>query len=197
MLIGYARTSTTDQVHGFADQQAQLSATGCTRIFAEQVSAKHNGERPELAAMLGFVRQGDVVVVTKLDRLARSIRDLLTIVDKVTAVGGSLRILNLGIDTATPTGKLMLTILGGIGEFERDLILERQAVGIDAAKKITGKYTGRKPTAQAKAPQALELLRAGKSYTETAEIVGISRASVFRAAKQAGLPKSKATADRE
>lgn len=178
MLIGYARTSTLDQIAGFADQKRALERLGAERIFAEQLSAK-DADRPELQALLGFVRQGDVVVVTKLDRLARSMRDLLEIVAKIQEAGASLRIEAMNLDTATATGKLMLGVLGSVAEFERDMMLERQRAGIAKAKS-EGKYRGRAPTARAKADDIRRLASEGKGKVEIARALGVSRASVYR-----------------
>ena len=145
MKLGYARTSTVDQVAGFEAQIAALTALGCTRIYQEQVSSV--GERPELAAALDYLREGDQLVVTKLDRLARSTRHLLDLVERVQAKGASLSIQNLGsLDPSTVSGKLMLTVLGAIATFEREMMLERQREGIGAAK-AAGESQGRKPTA--------------------------------------------------
>lgn len=178
MLIGYARTSTLDQIAGFADQKRALERLGAERIFAEQLSAK-DADRPELQALLGFVRQGDVVVVTKLDRLARSMRDLLEIVAKIQEAGASLRIEAMNLDTATATGKLMLGVLGSVAEFERDMMLERQRAGIAKAKG-EGKYRGRAPTARAKADDIRRLDREGMNKVEIARTLDVSRASVYR-----------------
>lgn len=178
MLIGYARTSTTDQKAGLADQVAELSRLGCERIFEEHGSGV-DSERPKLREAIDFVRPGDVLAVTKPDRIARSAIDLLNTVKVIQAKGCEVRILSLGIDTTAPTGKLTLTVLAGMAEFERDLMLERQRAGIAAAK-AEGKYKGRTPTARAKASEAHELHHQGLGATEIAERLGISRASVYR-----------------
>lgn len=153
-IIGYVRTSTTEQVAGFEAQLKELSEEGCTRIFQEQVSSV--ADRPQLRACLDYLREGDTLIVTKLDRLARNTQHLLEMVQALSVKGVALRILNLSIDTGTPTGKLMLTMLGGIAEFERELMLERQREGIAKAK-AEGKYKGRKPTAMSKARTIREL----------------------------------------
>ncbi|MEP4247678.1 recombinase family protein [Tateyamaria sp.] len=178
-LIGYARTSTLDQKAGLEAQQRDLEAQGCDRIFVEQVSSVDVKERQELARALDHIRSGDTLVVTKLDRLARSSQHLLEILEALTSKGAALRILNMGIDTGTPTGKLMLTIMGGVAEFEREIMLERQREGIAKAK-AAGKYKGRKPTAQAKADDVKALVAEGVGATEIARRVGIGRASVYR-----------------
>ena len=182
MIVGYARTSTTEQVAGFEAQDRDLRAAGVERIFAEQVSSI--GERVQLEAAIGFVREGDVFTVTKLDRLARSVANMLEIVARLEAKGVTLRILNLGLDTATPTGKLMLTVMGGVAEFERSMMLERQREGIAKAKD-EGKYVGRKPTARAKADEVRALKAEGKSVRAIAEALGISVGSVHGMLKAA------------
>ncbi len=132
MIIGYARTSTIKQVAGLEAQQRELSAAGVERVFAEQTSSV--GPRKALEDALDFVRNGDVLVVTKLDRLARSVRDLVAIVDRIERKSASLRILAMGLDTGGPTGRLMLNVLGAVGQFEREVMLERQREGIAKAK---------------------------------------------------------------
>ncbi|MEA5159952.1 recombinase family protein [Cereibacter johrii] len=179
MIIGYARTSTLDQTAGLEAQERDLQAAGCERIFVEQVSSVDMVARAKLAEALEFVRQGDTLVVTKLDRLARSVAHLMEILAKLDTKGASLRILGMGIDTATPTGKLMLTVLGGVAEFERAIMLERQREGIAKAK-AEGKYKGRKPTARAQADQVQRLKAEGLGASEIAEKLGIGRASVYR-----------------
>ncbi len=178
MLVGYARTSTTEQTAGLADQVAELTRLGCERVFEEHGSGVDN-DRPKLREAIDFVRRGDVLVVTKPDRIARSAIDLLTTVKAVQAKGCEVRILSLGIDTTAPTGKLTLTVLAGMAEFERDLMLERQRAGIAAAK-AQGKYKGRAPTARAKASEAAELWHQGMGASEIATKLQISRASVYR-----------------
>jgi DNA invertase Pin-like site-specific DNA recombinase len=177
MLVGYARTSTLDQIAGLEGQRTELAAAGCEKVFQEQVSSVDVKAREKLADTLEFIREGDTLVVTKLDRLARSVPHLLSILDTLNNKGANLRILGLGIDTATPTGKLMLTVLGGIAEFEREIMLERQREGIAKAK-AAGKYKGRKPTARAHSEKVIELAKAGTGPSEVAKVVGISRASV-------------------
>lgn len=183
MLIGYARTSTTDQKAGLEAQRRDLLAAGCHKVFHEELSALAT-ERPELERALEVgLREGDTFVVTKPDRLARSTEDLLTIARRIEAKGATLRILSMDVNTATPTGKLMLTLLAGIATFERELMLERQREGIAKAK-ADGKYQGRQPTARRKADDVMRLRAEGKSANEIAKELGISRASVFRIAAE-------------
>ena len=180
MLVGYARTSTLDQTAGLEAQERDLKAAGCDRLFWEQVSSVDKDARTKLAEALDFIRDGDTLVVTKLDRLARSVPHLLEVLDKINSKGASLNILAMGIDTNTPTGRLMLTLLGGVAEFERTIMLERQREGIAKAKSA-GKYKGRKPTAMGQADTVLRLRAEGLGATEIAKQLGIGRASVYRA----------------
>ncbi|MFT8246366.1 recombinase family protein [Roseomonas sp. BN140053] len=180
MLVGYARTSTMEQEAGLDAQRRDLAAAGCERIFAEQVSSV--AKRAELEAALAFVRQGDTLAVAKPDRLARSVADLLSIVAQLEAKGVALRVLSMGgaeVDTRTPTGRLMLTMLGAVAEFERALMLERQREGIAKAK-ADGKYQGRAPTAQRQAAEVARLKAEGARPAEIARQLGIGRASVYR-----------------
>ncbi len=187
MLIGYARTSTLDQVAGFEAQKAQLLAAGCdSKLFVEQVSSV--GERPRLKALLEHLRSGDVVVVTKLDRLARSIADLVGIVDKIKAAGATLRILAMNLDTGSATSELMLNVLGSVAQFEREMMLERQREGIAKAK-ADGKYRGRVPTAMRKADEAVALLISGVKPAVAARQLGIARSSLYRIMEERGIKR--------
>ena len=136
MIVGYARTSTLEQVAGFEAQDRDLHLAGVERIFQEQVSSV--AARPQLEAALDFVRDGDVFVVTKLDRLARSVANMLEIVARLEKKDVALRILNLGLDTSTPTGKLMLTVMGGVAEFERAMMLEGRVANSAAGCRLPG-----------------------------------------------------------
>lgn len=177
-IIGYARTSTVDQVAGLADQIAELEGMACSRVFSEQVSSV-DADRPQLRAALDYLRDGDTFIVTKPDRLARSTIDLLRIVEDLDRRGVVVRILSMDINTSTPTGKLLLTMMAGIATFERELMLERQRAGIAAAK-AEGKYKGRQPTARSKADQVLALKAEGVGPGEIAKRLGIGRTSVHR-----------------
>ena len=177
MIVGYARTSTLEQEAGLEAQQRDLQAIGAGRIFAEQTSSV--GPRKVLEEALEFCRSGDTFAVTKLDRLARSITNLWEIIGRLQAKGVALRILNLGLDTSTPTGKLMLTIMGGVAEFERSMMLERQREGIAKAKG-EGKYKGRKPTVQARSAEIAALAAEGVSMGAIAKQLGIGKGSVHR-----------------
>lgn len=178
-IIGYARVSTAGQ--NLDVQLAELSP--CTKVFQEKESGAKK-ERKQLELMLEFVRDGDTVMVTKLCRLARNTRHLLEIVECLDQKKVSLKVLNLGIDTSTSTGRLMLTMIGAVAAFERELLLERQADGIAAAKR-KGKYLGRKPTAMAKADEVKALLAEGVSKIEASNQLGISVSSIHRICKAA------------
>lgn len=177
MIVGYARTSTIEQEAGFEAQLRDLREAGCEKIFREQVSSV--AQRAQLEAALDFVREGDVLIVTKLDRLARSMGHLMDITRLLERKSVALRIQNLNLDTTTPTGKLMLNLLGSVAQFERELMLERQREGIAKAK-AEGKYRGRAPTARAKTDEILDLRGQGLGATAIARELGISVRSVYR-----------------
>lgn len=181
--IGYARTSTVEQQAGLEAQVRDLRAAGVDDdvLFAEQVSSV--AQRSKLDEALRYVRKGDEFVVTKLDRLARSTSHLLSIIEQLDAKGVALRILDFGgmaVDTKSPSGKMILTMFGAMGQFERELMLERQREGIAKAK-ADGKYKGRKPTAAAKTGEVLALAEKNVGAVEIAKRLQISRASVYRA----------------
>jgi DNA invertase Pin-like site-specific DNA recombinase len=159
-------------------QKRDLHTLGCEKIVAEQTSSV--GPRKGLDEALEFARAGDTLVVTKLDRLARSVPHIWDLIGRLQAKGVGLRIVNMGIDTSTPTGKLMLNVIGGVAKFEREMMLERQREGIAKAK-AEGKYKGRKPTARAKADQVKALHREGLSMGQIATRLGIGKSSVHRA----------------
>jgi len=173
-VVGYARVSTSGQ-----SLEAQLQALNdCDVIFQEKESGASN-ERLELVRMTEYVREGDTVKITKLCRLARNTKHLLELVELLDTKKVSLQVLNLGIDTASPTGRLMVTLIGAIATFERQLLLERQAEGIALAKQ-KGKYKGRKPTARVKQAQVKDLLAGGVSKSQIAKELSISLSSVYR-----------------
>lgn len=177
MLIGYARTSTFDQSASLEGQERDLKAMGCEKLFTEQVSSVDKVKRQALAQAMDYVREGDTLVVTKLDRLARSVAHLCELTEALAAKGAHLRILDLNLDTSTSTGRLMLNMLGSIAQFEREVMLERQREGIAKAK-AEGKYRGRRPTIDAR--RVAELRAEGLGATEIAKRLGIGRASVYR-----------------
>lgn len=176
-LIGYARVSSSGQ--SLEVQRDQLLAAGCTRIFEEKRSGLSQDGREQLALALDYVRDGDVLIVTRLDRLARSITDLRQIVDRLTAKDVGFRALQQGdLDTSTSNGRLMLNMLGAFAEFEADLRRERQREGIDKAK-AKGIYKGRKPTVPV--DEVRKLKAEGVAPTEIAKRLNVGRASVYRA----------------
>ena len=178
-LIGYARVSTRDQ--DLTNQETQLRAAGCGRIFAEKITGTKRA-RPQLDRLLDHLRAGDVIVVTRLDRLARSILDLLNIVERVRDAGAGLRSLaEPWADTTTPAGRMVLTVFAGIAEFERSLIVERTSTG-RAAAKARGTKFGRKPKLEpAKIKHVYQLVDEGKmSRQEIADLVGIDRSTLYR-----------------
>ena len=178
-IIGYARVSTVGQ--SLDAQLIQLEKAGAEKIFQEKISGVKK-DRPELQAMLDYIREGDTVIVSKLDRIARSTKHLLDIVDCLQEKKVTFSVLNINLDTSTPTGKLMLTMLGAIATFERKMMLERQAEGIEKAKQ-EGKYKGRKATARAKGTEVRALVKAGMAKQKIAEELGIGVASRYRILK--------------
>ena len=178
MLLGYARVSTREQ-----DLQLQLDAlqaAGCERIFEEKASGRSLRQRPELEALLGQLRPGDVLVVYKPGRLARSLRDLLNIIDRLEAAGAGLRCTAAPVDTTTPAGRMMLAMLGAVAEFERETLIERTRDGLEAARR-QGRVGGRPPVLNTAQRQAvLDLRAAGRSATEIAATLNVSRSTVYR-----------------
>lgn len=187
-LVGYVRVSTLDQR---ADRQ--LEGLQLDRIFEDKVSGKNMKDRPQLEEMLKYVREGDVVYVHSMDRLARNLEDLLAIVRTLTEKGVKINFLkeNLSFDpqqSASPMSKLILGVMGAVAEFERELIHERQREGIALAK-ARGAYKGRaKTVTPEKLMQARELITAGRSVSAAAREMGVSRASLYRWFQDVGEP---------
>ena len=176
-LYGYARVSSVDQ--GYSLQEHALRAAGCQVIRAEKVSGTGSAGRTELELLLEFLQQGDTLVVTRVDRLARSIKDLQDIVYTLKERGITLRATEQPIDTQSAAGKAFLDMLGVFAEFETNLRRERQLEGIAAAK-ARGVYQGRKPSIDtAEIRQLREVEKMGA--TEISRQLGIGRASVYRA----------------
>ena len=177
MLIGYARVSSTGQ--SLEVQEEQLISSGCEKLFTEKRSGTTMEGRKALEDAVDFAREGDTLLVTRLDRLARSGSDLQAIVQRLNAKGVGFRCLQQGaVDTTTGMGKLVLGILGAVAEFEADIRKERQLEGIAKAK-AAGVYKGRKPSVDVRAVK--ELKASGKGPAEIARTLGIGRASVYRA----------------
>ena len=180
MLIGYARTSTIDQQAGFESQLEELKAYGCSRTYKEQVSAV--ATRAQLETAIEILRSGDKLVVTKLDRLARSVAHMGDILSQIEAKGAGLVILSLGserVDTTTATGKLILNMMVSVAQFEREMMKERQVEGIKRAK-AEGKYKGRVPSAMNQAEKVKALVDAGVARVQIMEQLSISKASYYR-----------------
>jgi DNA invertase Pin-like site-specific DNA recombinase len=179
-LIGYARVSTQGQ--DLTQQRATLRETGCTRIFEEKVSGAKR-DRPELVNLLGHLRSGDVVTVTRLDRLARSTRDLLEIAERIKEAGAGLRSLaEPWADTTTPAGRMVLTVFAGMADFERSLIVERTGAGRVAAKARGVKFGPRPMLDAEQIAHARRLITDdSRPVTEVARLLGVHRATLYRA----------------
>jgi DNA invertase Pin-like site-specific DNA recombinase len=176
MNVGYARVSTTDQ--DLSVQLAALTAAGCDPIRSEKRSGTSTAGRDELKTVLAFLREGDTLTVTRVDRLARSIADLQDIVRELKAKGVSLKATEQPIDTSTSAGKCFLDMLGVFSEFETNLRRERQREGIDAAIAKGDVYKGRPATIEA--AEIAKLKAEGLGATAIAKRLGIGRASVYR-----------------
>ena len=177
MIVGYARTSTSDQTAGLEAQERDLHGFGAERIFSEKVSSV--AIRDRLKECLSFLRDGDLLVVTKPDRLARSTAELLTIEAELSKRKVGLVVLSMGgerLDTRNPTSKLMLTILAGVATWEREIMLERQREGIAKAK-ADGRYKGR--PVQIDAARVREMAATMKPAV-IAKQMGVARSSVYR-----------------
>jgi len=186
--IGYARVSTTDQ--DLSVQEAALKAAGCDVIRAEKQSGTTTSGRAELRTVLDFLRQGDVLMVTRIDRLARSIADLQDIVRALKGKGAALRATEQPIDTSTAAGKAFLDMLGVFAEFETNLRRERQLEGIARAK-AAGVYKGRRQTIDRN--KVAELRAEGLGASEIAKRLKIGRASVYRVLVRANPPSGTAS----
>jgi DNA invertase Pin-like site-specific DNA recombinase len=177
-LLGYARVSTDGQ--SLDAQLAQLKIAECTKIFREKVSGART-ERPELRKLLAAIQKGDIVIVTRLDRLARSTRDLLNVLAAIAERGGTFRSLaDAWADTTTPHGRLMLTVLGGLAEFERDLIKTRTSEG-RARAKARGVKLGRRPKLSPhQIREAIARRDSGETLTEIARTFNVSHSTISR-----------------
>src|SRR5258708_30819146 len=182
-VFGYARVSTDGQT--LASQDATLSAAGCAKVYSEKIRGARS-DRPQLAKLLKMLRDGDTVVVTRLDRLARSTRDLLNILDAIAKAGATFKSLaDAWADTATPHGRLMLTILGGLAEFESELIRARTGEGRERAK-ARGVHMGRPAKLTAfQRQEALKRREAGETLMDIARTYGVSHVTIMRIGRAA------------
>lgn len=179
VLLGYARVSTDDQ--DLSLQRAELGNHGCSRLFAEKISGATRA-RPELDRLLDHLRAGDVLVVTRLDRLARNTRDLLEIAERLTVVGAGLRSLaEPWADTTSPAGRMVLTVFAGMAEFERSLIIERTRNGRIAAKARGVKFGPSPALTDPQIEHARTLIGdGGRTVAEAASLLGVHRSTLYR-----------------
>jgi DNA invertase Pin-like site-specific DNA recombinase len=178
MLIGYARVSTNDQET--VTQVAMLKAAGCERTYREKASGGR-WDRPELHRLLDQIRKEDVLVVWKLDRLSRSLRDVLTIMDRLSEAGAGFRSLTEAIDTTTPAGRMMMQMIGAFAEFERMMLRERTKAGLDSARR-EGRIGGRPPklSPQQQAEIVRMVSKGRKTAADAARLFKIHPATVSR-----------------
>ena len=184
-LVGYARVSTTDQ--DYSIQVDALKNAGCTKIFAEKKSGTSKEDRKAFFECMEYIREGDTLVVTRIDRLTRSIRDLQNVLHDLRNKQIHLKAIEQPVDTASAAGKFFLDILGVFAEFETNLRKERQLEGIQKAKQ-QNKYKGRKPTARKLTDKVLELANQGFTKKVIAQQLNIGIASVFRILRDSKLP---------
>jgi DNA invertase Pin-like site-specific DNA recombinase len=191
MLIGYARASTDNQ--DTAAQVAALKAAGCERMYREKASGGR-WDRPELHRLLDHLRKGDVLVVWKLDRLSRSLRDVLTIMERLTEAKAGFRSLTEAIDTTTPAGRMMMQMVGAFAEFERAMLRERTKAGLDAARQ-DGRIGGRRPklSPQQQAEIRRMVSRGHKTAADAARLFKIHPATVSRLLAREPRPKTART----
>ncbi len=177
-LIGYARVSTADQ--NLDLQVDALHRAGCIRVFTDTASGSLT-ERPQLSAALDYLRRGDTLVVWRLDRLGRSLKHLLALVEGLDEREIDFKSLQESLDTTTPSGKLLFQVMGALAEFERSLIRERTHAGLSAAR-ARGRVGGRKPVLTPHKAAVARRLHDGKEHTvaEIAKILGVSRATIYR-----------------
>ena len=181
MKIGYIRVSTQEQ--NTIRQEALMEALGVDEVYIDRMSGK-NTNRPELQKMMEYVRKGDTVIVESISRFARNTRDLLELVERLTAKGVEFVSKKEAIDTTTPTGKFMLTVFGAVAELEREYILQRQREGIAIARE-QGKYTGRKPIQTPEFEQVVRDWRSGRiTAVEAMRTLHMSKTTFYRKVKR-------------
>lgn len=177
-LLGYARVSRADQ--NLERQRDALRAAGCVRLFVDDGVSGAQRDRPGLDELLAYAREGDVIVVQALDRLGRSTRNLLELVDSLTAGSIGLQILNLGVDTRTPAGQLVLTVMAALSQMERDQLRERTLDGLAAAR-ARGRIGGRPPAlSKEQIVAARRMKEAEESVASIARVLGVSERTVRR-----------------
>lgn len=181
MKVGYARTSTIGQVAGLEAQIRELEAAGCVKIYQEQLSSVDE-RRAQLELALDYLREGEVLVCTRLDRLVRSVAGLVDIDRRLDKKGVRIQILSPALETITAAGRLQFNIFASVAQFEREIMLERQREGIAKAQR-EGKYKGRKPKAREKRDEVIDLLGRGVKTALIAKNLGISQRSVYRIIK--------------
>jgi DNA invertase Pin-like site-specific DNA recombinase len=188
MLIGYARVSTNDQET--ATQVAALKAAGCERIYREKASGGR-WDRPELHKLLDQLRKGDVLVVWKLDRLSRSLRDVLTIMERLGEASAGFRSLTEAIDTTTPAGRMMMQMVGAFAEFERAMLRERTKAGLDAAR-LEGRVGGRRPKLSDQQRSEIQKMvaKGDKTAADAARLFKVHPATVSRLLARASVRKA-------
>lgn len=185
MKIGYIRVSTQEQ--NTVRQEALMESLGVDEVYIDRMSGKNTG-RPELRRMLEYVRRGDTVIVESISRFARNTRDLLELVENLTAKGVEFVSQKESIDTTTPTGKFMLTVFGAVAELEREYILQRQREGIEIAKQ-QGKYTGRQPVDHPDFDKVTAQWKRGElTAVQAMKRLGMSKATFYRHVKAVHKP---------
>ena len=185
MLIGYARVSTQEQNLGL--QREALLEAGCQKLFEDKVSGTR-AERPGFVKMLEMLREGDTLVVWKLDRLGRSVKQLVNLIDELHKQGIQFKSLTDAIDTGTPSGRFFFHVMASLAEMERELLIERTRAGLEVARKL-GRKGGRKPKmTDSKIASAKKLLTSGVPPRDVAESLGVSIPTLYRWVPASSLP---------
>lgn len=182
MIYGYARVSTKKQLTGnsIEEQHRTLLEQGCTKIIEEQCTGKTT-DRPKLSALMGQLKKGDTLVVTKLDRLARNVVEGVTLIRELLQAGVKVHVLNVGLLDDTPMGNFFITTLLAVAELERSMIVECTQAGKEVAKSKPGYREGRPKIAKSRLEAALKMVDEGNSYKKVAELMDIGEATLYRA----------------
>ena len=186
MIYGYARVSSKGQFrdgNGLEDQKEQLLKAGCQTVIEEQFTGT-TIERPEFSKLIEKLHEGDTLIVTKLDRFARNAGDGSNLAKELLSKGVNLHILNMGLISNTPIGKVTLNCLLAFAEFERDMIVERTQAGKAIARTKAGYREGRPPINETKVQHAVELIESGHTYKEVVAMTGISKSTIIRAVRK-------------